>query len=174
MHPCAWPLLASSARRGCAPRSSTRCRRLVSQAGSKAPDCVIADIRIPEISGLELPALLAKRGIRLPVIFVTAYDTDENRVEARRVRAAGFFRKPVDGQACSMRSPGRWGERRCVRRGITDRLRSGAQRESELKRLLMFRVGRIPYRRILVTFKRRRRNKTEVSLPCKHSNSTPP
>lgn len=72
---------------------------LVSQAGSKAPDCVIADIRIPEISGLELPALLAKQGIRIPVIFVTAYDTDENRVEARRVRAAGFFRKPVDGQA---------------------------------------------------------------------------
>jgi FixJ family two-component response regulator len=72
---------------------------LVSQAGSKAPDCVIADIRMPEISGLELPALLAKRGIRIPVIFVTAYDTEENRVEARRVRAAGFFHKPVDGQA---------------------------------------------------------------------------
>ena len=72
---------------------------LVSQASSKAPDCVIADIRMPEISGLELPALLAKRGIRIPVIFVTAYDTDENRVEARRVRAAGFFHKPVDGQA---------------------------------------------------------------------------
>jgi FixJ family two-component response regulator len=72
---------------------------LVSQASSKAPDCVIADIRIPEISGLELPALLAKRGIRLPVIFVTAYDTEENRAAAKRARAAAFFRKPVDGQA---------------------------------------------------------------------------
>jgi FixJ family two-component response regulator len=54
---------------------------------------------MPEISGLELPALLAKQGIRIPVIFVTAYDTDENRAEARRVGAAAFFHKPIDGQA---------------------------------------------------------------------------
>jgi FixJ family two-component response regulator len=73
--------------------------QLVSHASSKTPYCVIADIRMPEVSGLELPALLASQGLRVPVIFVTAYDTDENRVEARRVGAAGFFHKPVDGQA---------------------------------------------------------------------------
>jgi FixJ family two-component response regulator len=73
--------------------------KLVIQASSKAPACVIADIRMPETSGLELPVLLAKQGTRIPVIFVTAYDTEENRLEARRVGAAGFFRKPVDGQA---------------------------------------------------------------------------
>jgi CheY-like chemotaxis protein len=33
------------------------------------------------------------------VIFVTAYDTEENRAEAKNVGAAAFFRKPVDGQA---------------------------------------------------------------------------
>ena len=41
---------------------------LVSQASDKAPDCVIADIRMPETSGLELPALLAKQGVPIPVI----------------------------------------------------------------------------------------------------------
>jgi FixJ family two-component response regulator len=61
--------------------------------------CIVADIRLPEISGLELPALLARQGRRLPVIFVTAYDTDENRAAARLTGAAAFFRKPVDGQA---------------------------------------------------------------------------
>jgi FixJ family two-component response regulator len=60
---------------------------------------VIADIRMPETSGLELPGLLEKQGIGVPVIFVTAYDTDENRAEARRVGAAAFFHKPIDGQA---------------------------------------------------------------------------
>jgi len=72
---------------------------LVGLASSEEPDCVIVDIRMPDTSGLELPGLLARAGLRPPVIFVTAYDTDENRAEARRVGAAAFFHKPVDGQA---------------------------------------------------------------------------
>ena len=63
------------------------------------PACVIADIRMPEVSGLELPGLLERRGHRLPVIFVTAYDSEHNREVARRVGAVGFFHKPIDGQA---------------------------------------------------------------------------
>ncbi len=61
--------------------------------------CVIADIRLPDVSGLELPGLLARHGHRPPVIFVTAYDNEQHREAARRSGAAGFFRKPVDGQA---------------------------------------------------------------------------
>ena len=72
---------------------------LVTQARDKEPDCVIADIRMPGTSGLELPSLLASQGHRVPVIFVTAYDTEQNRAEARSAGAAGFFHKPVDGQA---------------------------------------------------------------------------
>lgn len=72
---------------------------LVTRATSEEPDCVIADIRMPGTSGLELPGRLAQRRHRPPVIFVTAYDTEENRAAAKRARAAAFFRKPVDGQA---------------------------------------------------------------------------
>ena len=39
---------------------------LLSHASSEEPDCVIADIRMPEISGLELPGLLARQGARPP------------------------------------------------------------------------------------------------------------
>ncbi len=63
------------------------------------PACVVADIRMPKVSGLELPGLLARQGNRLPVIFVTAYDSEQNREAARRIGAAGFFHKPIDGQA---------------------------------------------------------------------------
>ncbi len=63
------------------------------------PACVIADIRMPNVSGLELPGLLERRGHRLPVIFVTAYDSEQNRDAARRAGAVGFFHKPIDGQA---------------------------------------------------------------------------
>jgi FixJ family two-component response regulator len=61
--------------------------------------CVVADIRMPGRSGLELPQLLSRQNRHLPVIFITAYDTDEHRQAAHAAGAAAFFRKPVDGEA---------------------------------------------------------------------------
>jgi FixJ family two-component response regulator len=61
--------------------------------------CVISDIQMPGTNGLELPALLARAGHRVPVIFVTAHDTPETRCRAQSTGAAGYFRKPVDDQA---------------------------------------------------------------------------
>lgn len=61
--------------------------------------CVVADVRMPGASGLDLPEILAGRGNQLPVIFVTAQDTEVTRERARNVGAAGYFRKPVDDQA---------------------------------------------------------------------------
>lgn len=61
--------------------------------------CVISDIQMPGMSGLDLPALLTRAGHRLPVIFVTAHDTPEIRARAQNVGAAAYFRKPVDDQA---------------------------------------------------------------------------
>jgi FixJ family two-component response regulator len=61
--------------------------------------CVISDVRMPGITGLDLPGLLSKAGRRLPVIFTTAHDTDETREVAQRAGASAYFRKPVDDQA---------------------------------------------------------------------------
>ena len=61
--------------------------------------CLVLDARMPGLSGVELHAELAKKGIKLPVIFVTADDDKEIRKKARAFKAAGFFRKPVDGRA---------------------------------------------------------------------------
>jgi FixJ family two-component response regulator len=72
---------------------------LISQAVFTEPACVVSDIGMAETSGLELPRQFATRGRALPVIFVTAYDTEENRAAAKRAGAAAFFHKPVDGQA---------------------------------------------------------------------------
>ena len=63
------------------------------------PACVVADIRMPDVSGLELPGLLARHGHRLPVIFVTADYSEQNREAAKRSGAVAFFNKPIDGQA---------------------------------------------------------------------------
>jgi len=51
------------------------------------------------LGGIELQQQLAKRGIKIPIIFLTAVESNEIRQRAKQARAAGFFRKPVDDQA---------------------------------------------------------------------------
>jgi FixJ family two-component response regulator len=61
--------------------------------------CLIADIKMKGLSGLELQRQLAERGSKIPLIFLTAFDSNESREQAKRAGAVGYFRKPVDDQA---------------------------------------------------------------------------
>ena len=61
--------------------------------------CIVADMTMLGMSSLELGQLLKAADSALPVIFVTAQDTEEARTAARDAGAVGFFRKPVDTQA---------------------------------------------------------------------------
>lgn len=61
--------------------------------------CAIADVRMPGGSGLDLLRKLRERGSSVPVIIVSAHDSEEMRTEARRAGVSNYFRKPVDDQA---------------------------------------------------------------------------
>jgi FixJ family two-component response regulator len=61
--------------------------------------CVVADTRLPGMSGLDLIRRAASTFPGLPFILVTANDEEETRREARSAGAAAFFRKPVDAEA---------------------------------------------------------------------------
>jgi FixJ family two-component response regulator len=62
--------------------------------------CVmVLDARMPGLSGEELQAELEAREVEVPVIVITADDAPETRRKAQKMKAAGFFRKPVDGTA---------------------------------------------------------------------------
>ena len=61
--------------------------------------CLVLDARMPGLSGEELQAELKARGLHLPTIVITADDDPEIRQKAEKIKAAGFFRKPVDGTA---------------------------------------------------------------------------
>lgn len=63
------------------------------------PSCVLLDLTMPELSGLQLQMELNKRQLDLPVIVVSARDDSDTRELARRLGARYFFRKPVDDQA---------------------------------------------------------------------------
>ncbi len=68
---------------------------LDSEARHKAV-CLIADIRMPGMSGLELQAKLKAERCRIPIIFITAHGDAETRILAMRDGAVEFLTKPFD------------------------------------------------------------------------------
>ena len=61
--------------------------------------CVISDVKMHGMTGLELCQRLHNAGVHVSFIFVTAFDTDAARAEAKQAGAIAYFRKPVDDQA---------------------------------------------------------------------------
>ena len=61
--------------------------------------CIILDIRMPGLTGFDLQEKLTAKGIRIPVITVSAFDDAATRERARKLGATAFFRKPVDDEA---------------------------------------------------------------------------
>jgi FixJ family two-component response regulator len=61
--------------------------------------CLITDIRMPGISGLELQARLNAEHCRIPTIFITAHGDAQMRMQALRAGAVEFLAKPFDDEA---------------------------------------------------------------------------
>jgi FixJ family two-component response regulator len=61
--------------------------------------CLIADIRMPGMSGLELQAKLNADRCRVPIIFLTAHGDEKMRMQALRAGAVEFMAKPFDDEA---------------------------------------------------------------------------
>jgi FixJ family two-component response regulator len=60
--------------------------------------CLVVDIRMPGMSGLELQAKLKADRINTPIIFITAHGDSRVRMQAMRDGAAEFLVKPFDDQ----------------------------------------------------------------------------
>jgi FixJ family two-component response regulator len=56
--------------------------------------CLIVDVRMPGMNGLQLQSQLAATGSRIPIIFITAYDDKASRQRAMQAGAAAFLGKP--------------------------------------------------------------------------------
>jgi len=61
--------------------------------------CLIADIRMPGMSGLELQAQLNADRRRIPIIFITAHGDEKMRMQALRAGAVEFMAKPFNDEA---------------------------------------------------------------------------
>lgn len=66
---------------------------------NRSPDCLILDLCLPGMSGLELQHRLAADHNRTPVVFVSAHDDPECRARALQGGAIAFFAKPFKDDA---------------------------------------------------------------------------
>jgi len=60
--------------------------------------CLVTDIRMPGMSGLELQAKLTAEGSRIPIIFITAHGDGKMRIQAMQAGAVEFLSKPFDDE----------------------------------------------------------------------------
>lgn len=110
--------------------------------GPGAPGCLLLDIRMPMMSGLELQRVLKDREISLPVIFLTGHGDVSMAVEAMKLGAADFIEKPfkdqtlLDAVSGAVRRDIARRDDDAARRALCERLEKLSPREREVARLV--------------------------------------
>ena len=113
--------------------------------------CLILDIRMPKISGLQLQDILAARGIRLPIIMVTGHGDVPTAVRAVQKGAVDFLEKPFNDQVlldrihAGLEDDARRQQEEETQREILKRFHSLTAREREVLERV---VGGMPNKRI--------------------------
>jgi FixJ family two-component response regulator len=82
------------------------------------PGCLVLDVRMPEMSGLELQRELTNRAIDLPVIILTGHGNVQVAVHAMKAGAIDFVEKPFDNEFLLDR----------IQKAVTESLRAGSER----------------------------------------------
>ena len=77
-------------------RTFTCAEELLQSSCLNDTSCLIADVQLPGMSGVELQELLIARGYRTPVILITAFPDEKIRTRALRAGATCFLSKPCD------------------------------------------------------------------------------
>lgn len=70
----------------------------LASSGPSVSSCLISDMQMPGMSGLQLYEQLTARGIHIPVIFITGHPNDFLAMHPVILKAAGYLHKPFDAQ----------------------------------------------------------------------------
>jgi FixJ family two-component response regulator len=73
-------------------------REFLAQKLPDAPRCLVLDVRLPGLSGLDFQAELAKAGVRIPIVFLTGHGDIPMTVRAMKAGAVEFLTKPFRDQ----------------------------------------------------------------------------
>ena len=79
---------------GLAVQAFASARELLEAGVPESPACLVLDVRMPGLSGLDLQSELARRGIQTPIIFITGHGDIPMSVQAMKAGAVDFLTKP--------------------------------------------------------------------------------
>ena len=71
-------------------------QEFLARRGAEAPSCVILDLQLPGLSGLDLQNRMAKGGLEIPIVFLTGHGDIPASVQAMKAGAVEFLTKPLD------------------------------------------------------------------------------
>jgi FixJ family two-component response regulator len=63
------------------------------------PDCLVVDLQMPGMTGLDLQCELGRSGVKIPTVVITAHDEPEFRRQCEAAGAAAYLSKPLDQKA---------------------------------------------------------------------------
>jgi len=72
-------------------------REFLDSLASGLPDCLIVDLQMPEMTGIELQGELTRLGARIPTIVITAHNESGLRERCLAAGATAYLIKPLDG-----------------------------------------------------------------------------
>ena len=75
-----------------------RAQSFLDSAFCESPCCLVLDVRMPQMSGIELQEKMALKGLNMPVIFITGHGTVSMGVQAMKAGAIDFIEKPFEDQ----------------------------------------------------------------------------
>jgi FixJ family two-component response regulator len=84
---------------GFASRAFASASDFLASLTSRMPDCLITDLEMPDMSGLDLQRELLRRGLRIRTVVIAGHDSDSYRKQCRDLGAAAFLVKPVGRDA---------------------------------------------------------------------------
>ena len=79
-------------------RTLSSAEDFLNQGCHNVPGCLILDVRMPGMNGLELQEKLVKSGSTMPIIFMSAHEDTPVREQAMKVGAIAFLKKPFEDQ----------------------------------------------------------------------------
>jgi FixJ family two-component response regulator len=82
-----------------ASRTYTSAREFLERYHPRERECIVSDVRMPEIGGLEFLRMVRERGFTVPILFITGYAEVGTAVEAMKAGAFDYIEKPFAHQA---------------------------------------------------------------------------
>jgi FixJ family two-component response regulator len=119
-------------------------QEFLASARTEAPTCIVLDLQLPGLSGLELQKQMTEAGVETPIVFLTGHGDIPASVKAMKAGAIEFLTKPVDEQDLlnaiqeAIERDRRTRQQQADVRNLRDRYESLTSREQEVMQQVVF------------------------------------